>query len=159
MPTQQGSVALLNDPIAQEMLQAPIPLRLAYNWLDGTPRVVPIGFHWSGSEIVIGSPPDAPKMKALTDGSKVAVTIDSNQMPYHVLLIRGTVSVSIHEGIIPEYVAYSKRYFGEEGGNAWIQQLTPICPQMARVAIKPEWVAILDFDHRFPSALEKAMGM
>ena len=30
---------------------------------------------------------------------------------------------------------------------------------MARIAIKPEWVAILDFDHRFPSALEKAMGM
>jgi len=159
MPTKQGSLDLLNDPIAQEMLQAPIPLRLAYNWSDGSPRCVPIGFHWNGSEIVIGSPPDAPKMKALGQNSKVAVTIDSNQMPFHVLLIRGTVGVSIHDGIIPEYVAYSKRYFGEEGGNAWIRQLTPICPKMARIAIKPTWAAILDFDHRFPSALERAMGM
>ena len=85
MPTKQGSLDLLDDPIAQEMLQAPIPLRLAYNWLDGSPRCVPIGFHWTGSEIVIGSPPEAPKMKALTEDAKVAVTIDSTQMPYHVL--------------------------------------------------------------------------
>jgi hypothetical protein len=159
MATKQGGLDLLNDPIAQEMLQAPIPLRLAYNWLDGSPRCIPIGFHWTGSEIIIGSPPDSPKMKALTDGSKVAVTIDGNTMPYHVLLLRGTVTVSIQEGIIPEYIAYSKRYFGEEGGNAWIQQLTPICPAMARITIQPTWAAILDFDHRFPSALERAMGM
>ncbi|MBI1259852.1 MAG: pyridoxamine 5'-phosphate oxidase [Chloroflexi bacterium] len=159
MPTKQGSVELLNDPVAQEMLQAPIPMRLAYNWSDGSPRCVPIGFHWNGSEIVIGSPVDAPKLKVLSNGSKVAITIDSNQMPYHVLLLRGTVSLSLHEGIIPEYVAYSKRYFGEEGGNAWIQQITPMCPQMTRIAVKPTWVAILDFDHRFPSAIERAMGM
>ena len=159
MPTKQGSVDLLNDPIAQEMLQAPFPLRLAYNWLDGSPRVVPLGFHWNGSEIINGAPIGAPKLKALAKNPKVAITIDSNQMPYHVLMICGTASMSVEDGIIPEYVAYSKRYFGEEGGNAWIQQLAPICPKMVRIAIKPEWVGILDFDHRLPSALAKSMGM
>lgn len=32
MPTAQGSVTLLVDPIAQELLQSKIPSRLAYVW-------------------------------------------------------------------------------------------------------------------------------
>ena len=35
--------------------------------------------------------------------------------------------------------------------------MVQLCPRMARVFITPEWVAILDFETRFPSALEKAM--
>ena len=109
MPTKQGGLELLSDPVAQEMLQAPFPMRLAYVWTDGSPRVVPIGFHWDGSDLVIGSPPDAPKLKALKANPKVALTIDSNQMPYHVLMIRGTAHMKTHEGIIPEYRAYCIR--------------------------------------------------
>ena len=37
MPTQQGDVALLDDPVAQRLLQSPAPARLAYVWTDGTP--------------------------------------------------------------------------------------------------------------------------
>ena len=32
MPTKQGNVALLNDPVAQELLKSTVPARLAYNW-------------------------------------------------------------------------------------------------------------------------------
>ncbi len=103
MPTKQGNVGLLDDPVAQKMLQSTVPARFAYNWTDGTPRVVPIGFHWNGSEIVLGTPDDAPKMKALHDGDAVAVTIDSDTMPYKVLLIRGTIRVDVVDGIAPEY--------------------------------------------------------
>src|SRR5262245_33904799 len=78
MTTKQGSLSLLNDPVAQKMLQSAVPARFAYNWRDGTPRVVPIWFHWNGSEVVLGTPPDAPKMKVLQDGAKVALTIDSD---------------------------------------------------------------------------------
>jgi general stress protein 26 len=138
------------------MLQAPFPMRLAYVWTDGTPRIVPIGFHWTGSEIVIGGPPKAPKMKALTKNPKVAITIDSNSMPYHVLMMRGTASITVHDGIIPEYVAYCNRYMGE-GAAAWLQQVGAMMPQMARIAITPTWVAILDFQERFPSEVERAM--
>jgi hypothetical protein len=28
---------------------------------------------------------------------------------------------------------------------------------MVRIAIKPEWVSIIDFEKRFPSAIEAAM--
>lgn len=45
MAGHQGDLALLNDPIAQALLQSTIPARLAYSWTDGTPRVVPIWFH------------------------------------------------------------------------------------------------------------------
>ena len=134
-----------------------MPARLAYNWRDGTPRVVPIGFHWNGAEIVLGTPPDAPKMKVLKDGDPVALTIDSDTRPYKVLLIRGPIRIDTMDGIAPEYAAMSTRVMGEEDGAAWLAQLAPICPRMSRVFIKPTWVGILDFETRFPSAIERAM--
>jgi hypothetical protein len=157
MATQQGSTELLNDPVAQRLLQSTIPARFAYNWTDGTPRVVPHGFHWNGTEIVLGTSTDAPKMKALKDGDHVALTIDSDAMPYKVLMIRGTVRLDEVEGIAPEYAAMTFRVFGEEGGRAWLEQLKPLWPRMARVFITPTWAGILDFEGRFPSALERAM--
>jgi hypothetical protein len=96
--------------------------RLAYNWTDGTPRVVPIWFHWNGSEIVFAGPPDAPKMKVLTDGTKVALTIDNDTMPDKVPLVRGPVRTDTVEGMAPEYAASARRYLGDEGGDAWIGQ-------------------------------------
>jgi hypothetical protein len=157
MTTPQGSLDLLNDPVAQQLLQSTIPARLAYTWTDGTPRVVPIWFHWNGSEVVLGSPPDAPKLKALHDGTKVALTIDGDTMPYKVLLIRGSVRTDGVDGVTPEYAASAKRTFGEEHGEAWLENVRAMGSQMARIAITPEWVGIIDFESRFPSALERAM--
>ena len=157
MPTRQGDLALLDDPVAQQLLRSTIPARFAYSWRDGTPRVVPIGFHWNGTEVVLGTFPDAPKMRALRDGAQVALTIDSDTMPHKVLLVRGTVRTDTVEGIAPEYAAMTKRTFGEEPGQAWLDTLRPLCPRMARVFVRPAWVGILDFEARFPSALERAM--
>ncbi len=39
---------VLNDKVAQELLNSPELAKLAYNRTDGTPRVVPIWFHWDG---------------------------------------------------------------------------------------------------------------
>ncbi|MEZ4861003.1 MAG: pyridoxamine 5'-phosphate oxidase family protein [Caldilineaceae bacterium] len=158
MPTKQGDLAYLNDPVAQRLLQSTVPARFAYNWSDGTPRVVPIGFHWNGAEIVLGTPPDAPKMKVLKDGDQVALTIDSDTMPYKVLLIRGPIHLDTVDGIAPEYAAMCKRVFGEEGGQVWLAQVAPIFPRMSRIFINPSWVGILDFETRFPSAIERAMA-
>jgi hypothetical protein len=97
-------------------------------------------------------------MKVFKDGMQVALTIDSDTMPYQVLLMRGPVRVDTVEGIAPEYAAMTMRVFGEEGGKAWLEQLRPICPRMSRIFIKPTWVGLLDFQSRFPSALERAMS-
>ncbi|WP_020142112.1 pyridoxamine 5'-phosphate oxidase family protein [Terracoccus sp. 273MFTsu3.1] len=157
MTTRQGSLALLDDEVAQRLLRSPLPARLAYSWTDGSPRVVPIGFHWNGKELVFGTPPDAPKMRALRDGDRAAVSIDTDEMPYKVLQIRGRVRTDTVEGIAPEYEAMTVRMLGEEQGRAWLTTLRAITTQMSRVFVTPEWVAVLDFESRFPSALERAM--
>jgi hypothetical protein len=153
MPVQQGDLSLLQDPVAQELLASKIPARLAYIWTDGTPRVVPIWFHWTGSEVVLGTPPKAPKLKALSKNPKVSLTIDSNDFPNKVLLIRGSARLEAVEGIVPEYALAAERYFGPKQAQAWISQLRGMVPSMVRIGITPEWVGILDFKTRFPSAL------
>lgn len=153
MPTRQGDVALMNDPVAQRLLNSTIPAHLAYNWLDGTPRVVPIWFHWNGEELVLGSPPKAPKLRALRKNPTVSLTIDEAVWPYQVLLVRGTATVQTVKGIVPEYAQSAKRYFGEEQGEQWVAQMAAMTSEMGRIAIRPEWVGILDFETRFPSAI------
>lgn len=158
MPTKQGDVALLNDPIAQELLRSTIPARLAYVWHDGTPRVIPIWFHWNGAELVMGTPLKAPKLKVLQDNSKVALTIDTDSWPHRVLQLRGTARVETVDGVVPEYATAAQRYFGEEQGRVWVEQVKGMFPQMARISVRPEWVSLLDFETRFPSAIEAALA-
>src|SRR5947199_9076884 len=110
-PVKQGDLALLEHPFSQELLASQIPARLAYVWTDGTPRVVPIWFHWNGREIVMASPPKAPKLKALAKNPKVALTIDDNTFPHKVLLIRGKARLDDVDGMAPEYEAAAGRYF------------------------------------------------
>ncbi len=147
----QGDVKLLQDPVAQELLRSKIPARLAYTWTDGSPRVVPIWFHWTGSSLVFGTPARAPKLKALRERPDVAITIDDNAYPHRVLLIRGIATIEMRDEVVEEYVKAAERYFGAEQSAQWIAQIkgTP----MARIEVTPTWVAVLDFQTRFPSAL------
>jgi PPOX class probable F420-dependent enzyme len=153
MPVKQGGLELLEHPVSKELMQSRIPARLAYIWTDGTPRVVPIWFHWDGKEFVLATPPKAPKLKALARNPKVALTIDDNTFPHKVLSVRGTAHLQTVEGIVPEYAAAAERYFGRQQGQAWVAQLRGTTPSMVRIAITPQWVGILDFQTRFPSAL------
>jgi Pyridoxamine 5'-phosphate oxidase len=150
---KQGSLELLQHPISKELMQSKIPARLAYVWTDGTPRVVPIWFHWNGKQFVLASPPKAPKLKALAQNAKVALTIDDNNFPHKVLLVRGTARLENVDGIVPEYAAAAERYFGPEQGKAWVGQLRGMIRSMVRISVTPEWVGLLDFQTRFPSAL------
>ena len=158
MPTQQGSIALLDDPVARDLLRSTVPARLSYVWRHGTPRVVPMWFHWNGREIVLGTPADAPKVKALSPTAKVALTIDDDTWPYHVLHIRGTARVEQVTGVVPEYALAAERYFGPDQGRAWIAQVEGMFSHMVRIAVTPEWVAVLDFEKRLPSAIASALS-
>jgi PPOX class probable F420-dependent enzyme len=153
MPVKQGDLNLLLHPASQQLLQSKIPARLAYVWTDGTPRVVPIWFHWNGKEFVLATPPKAPKLKALAKNPKVALTIDDNNFPHKVLLIRGTATLEPMKGIVPEYAQAAERYFGPQQGKGWVAQLQSMIQEMVRITITPEWVGLLDFQTRFPSAL------
>lgn len=46
-------MTVLDDPVAQELLDSAFPARIAYIGTDGAPRAVPVGFLWNGSEIVV----------------------------------------------------------------------------------------------------------
>jgi len=153
MAVSQGDLGLLQYPASQELLKSKIPARLAYIWMDGTPRVIPIWFHWNGRELVLGTPSKAPKLKALAKNPKVSLTIDDNTFPHKVLLIRGTATLQTVQGIVPEYAAAAERYFGREQGQAWVSQLRGMIADMVRITVTPEWVGLLDFQTRFPSAL------
>ena len=150
-PVEQGDLKLLEQPASLELLQSKIPARLAYIWTDGTPRVEPIW--WNGRDIVMASPPKAPKLKALARNPKVSLTIDDNTFPHKVLMIRGTARMEPVDGIVPEYAAAAQRYFGDTQGEAWLSQLRTMISSMVRITITPEWVGLLDFQTRFPSAL------
>jgi len=148
-----GDRSLLGDPVAQELLQSRVPARLAYTWADGTPRVVPIWFHWTGAELVFASFANAPKAAAISDGDVLAATIDTVEFPHQVLIVRGPVTLTKVDGVVEEYALAARRYFGDDQGDAWIAQLPAGAP-MVRIALRPEHVTILDFQTRFPSALE-----
>lgn len=155
----QGDLALLHDPIAQQLLHSTIPARFAYIWHDGTPRVVPIWFHWDGETVVVAGPPDAPKVDAIRAHPQVALTIDdASSWPYRELVIRGTAEVEVVDGLAPEYVAAAERYFGEEQGRNWVQMVDQMVSQTARIRIRPTWVGVIDFETRFPSAIARHMS-
>lgn len=158
MVTQQGDVALLQDPVAQELLRSATPARLAYTVRDGSPRVVPIWFHWNGTEIVMGSPAGSPKARAISRNPAVALTIDGIVWPYKVLQVRGMAKVEMVAGVVPEYAMAAERYFGPEAGQAWIAQIRGMFTEMARITITPQWVGVIDFEQRFPNVIEAAMA-
>jgi len=70
-----------------------------------------------------------------------------------VLLIRGTARLEPVEGVVPEYAAAAERYFDPELAKNWLGQLRTQVSSMVRITITPEWVGLLDFQTRFPSAL------
>ena len=146
---------VMNDPLAQELLTSTIPARLAYTGLDGFPRAIPIGFLWDGTRFVIGTATNSPKMQALRANPKVALTIDTNTFPPHVLLVRGAARVEIVDGVVPEYLEASKRYVPPEQWEAFEKQVRALYKQQGRITIVPQWAKLLDFETRLPSAQEE----
>ena len=146
---------VLNDPLAQKLLNSTVPARLAYNGLDGFPRVIPVGYIWNGAQFVTCTATNAPKVRALAANPKVALTIDTNDQLPEVLLVRGTASVEVVDGIPPEYLEACKKYMLAKDWQAFEAGVHTLYPQMARITITPEWAKLLDFETRFPIAVEK----
>jgi hypothetical protein len=155
MTSQQEPISILNnDPVAQTLLQSDMPASLGYVWPDGTPRVTPIWFYWTGKAFVLGSPLNAPKMRVLSNETPVSLTIDTREWPYKVLFIRGTARAETVDSVFPEYTAMAKRYLGDEAGQGFAELFKSRFSQMARITADPEWVAVQDFVTRYPSAWE-----
>lgn len=146
---------ILADPVAQELLDSAIPARLAYTATDDTPRVVPVGFWWNGHEFFVATVPFAPKVKALRRKPAVAVTIDTEGFPPHVLLVRGTARITIVDGVPSEYLAASRKVVPEEQWADFEAGVRALYTEMALIAITPTWVKVLDFETRLPDAVRR----
>ena len=157
----QGDLALLDTELAQRLLAAPIPARMAFIALDGTPRVVPSWFHWTGRELVtvtylagpnIGIRHPATRVAALRARPDVAVTIDTETSPPQSLSLRGRVEITEVDGLAPEYATAARRYLGEEAAAGLLAGMDQPGTVQARIALRPTWVGLLDFGTRMPSA-------
>jgi hypothetical protein len=149
---------VLTDPLAQELLHSPLLARLGYNGPDGAPRVVPIGYLWNGSTFVVCTATMAPKVRALEMNPKVALSIDTDTQPPHVLLVRGSAGVEIVDGVPDEFLEASKKVLPPERWAEFEAQVRSLYPQMARITIEPEWAKLLDFETRFPIAVEQLVS-
>jgi hypothetical protein len=149
----QGDLRLLQTALAQELLDSRIPARVAFTGHDGDPRVFPTHFLWTGDELVLGTYAGAYKIKAMRARPRVAVTIDTEGFPPRVLQIRGTATVTDVEGLVPEYAAAMRRHVGGAQAERFLREADQPGLRMARIAIRPTWVGLLDFERRLPRAL------
>lgn len=145
---------VLNDPLAQELLHSPLLARMAYNGMDGNPRAIPIGYLWNGARFVMCTASIAPKVRALRANPRAALTIDTETQPPHILLVRGTTSVEIVDGVPAEYLQASWKSVPEEQRAAFEAQVRDLYKQMARITLEPEWAKLIDFETRFPIAVQ-----
>ncbi|WP_223166837.1 pyridoxamine 5'-phosphate oxidase [Nonomuraea sp. SYSU D8015] len=162
MDFPQGDVRLLETDLAQRLLHSTIPARLAYIATDGTPRVMSTWYVWTGEELVMATYVHCPpigihrppyRLRALRANPDVAITIDTEPQPPQVLLLRGRVSITEMAGMVPEQAEAARRFLGEEGGAGYVAQADHPDTKMARIALRPTWVGVLDFQSRLPEVM------
>ncbi|MET7963984.1 pyridoxamine 5'-phosphate oxidase family protein [Micromonospora zamorensis] len=151
MGLPQGDLKLLDTPVAQRLLAASLVARLAYTSRDGTPRLIPVNFLWTGDELVVGAFAGTYKIRDLRARPDVAVCIDTADGLPEVLMLRGKVTLAEVEGVLPEYAAIQRAGMGDEAGNAYIRAIDTPDLRMVRIGLRPAWVAVVDFQDRFPS--------
>jgi len=146
---------ILNRPISQDLLARDLT-RLAYVAKDGTPRNVPIGFTWNGSEIVMCTAKNAPKLPALRKNPMVALTIYTEEHPPKILLLRGRAELDVVDGIPDEYLKANGTYqMTPQQRVDWEAGVRSLYNSMVRIVVQPTWVKLIDFETTLPSAVEE----
>lgn len=137
----------LSTPGAQELLASTSAGHLAYIGKDETPRVVPVGFFWTGTQFVVATASTAPKVAALSVRPAVALAIDTGDTPEQAraLSVRGQASIQIVDGPVEEYLAAARKAMDAEAAAEFERDVRQMYDQMARIAITPNWVRYYDF--------------
>jgi nitroimidazol reductase NimA-like FMN-containing flavoprotein (pyridoxamine 5'-phosphate oxidase superfamily) len=146
---------ILSRPIAQELLTGPHLARLAYTGLDGAPRVVPIGFLWNGRELDMWTAVGSAKVKALAADPRAALTIDTAGIPPRVLLVRGTATLTTHQGVPDGFIEAAPKTVPPDQLEGWTAGVHALYDSMVQVSVTPSWVKLLDFETTIPSAVQE----
>jgi len=150
--------AELDVPGARALLEGTSSAHLSYVGTDGTPRCVPVGVFWTGTELVISTAVTAPKVRALTARPDVALSIDRGDTPggAQALSIRGRADITIVDGVVPEYLAAARTSMGDEAAAAFEENVRRMYDQMARIAVRPTWLRFYDYGSgRMPRFLQE----
>lgn len=153
-----ATIAVLAEPEPQRLLRERPLARMAYNGTDGLPRVIPVGFLWTGADIVVCTATTSPKVRALTERPHVALTVDSDEggEANHTLSVRGVARIEIVDGVPDEYVAASAKSYSGEQARQFEENVRATYPEMARISIRPTWARYYDYGAgRLPTFLRR----
>ncbi|AKU16951.1 pyridoxamine 5'-phosphate oxidase family protein [Luteipulveratus mongoliensis] len=155
---QNEITEVLDRPLSRELLARDLT-RLAYVAKDGTPRTIPIAFAWNGSEAVMCTAKNAPKLHALKANPMVALTIDTEAHPPKILLIRGRAELDYVDGIPQEYLQPTSSYeMSAEQRVEWEAGVRSLYHDgMVRIVVTPTWAKLIDFESTLPSAVEELL--
>ena len=148
----------LSTPGAQDLLASTSAAHLAYIAKDGTPRVMPVGYFWTGHQFIVSTATTAPKVAALSARADVALTIDGGDTPdqARTISVRGKASVEIIDGVVPEFLAAARKVMDAAAAAEFERNVRGMYKQMARIAITPLWVRFYDFGAgRMPRFLQE----
>jgi hypothetical protein len=149
MALPQGDVGLLGSDVAQRLLVSKELARLAYVAADDTPRVFPMLFHWTGTEVVLST----------FGGCQGSRPSGQARRRYHYRRRIHSARGAPHpragvghrcRGDSPEYALALRRYGGEEQAAAQVATVDHPGTKMVRIAVHPAWVGVLDFKTRLP---------
>ncbi len=152
--TKEEIAEILAEPYSQQLLNGSEPARMAYNGLDGDPRVIPIGFWTDDERILMATVPKAAKVAALRKHPAVALTIDQGAFPPKALLIRGAAEVELVEGVPDGYLTAGRKVMTDEQYPQWEAGVQSLYTDMAVITITPTWAKLLDFETTIPKAVE-----
>ncbi|MBN9101569.1 MULTISPECIES: pyridoxamine 5'-phosphate oxidase family protein [unclassified Pseudonocardia] len=148
----QTVTGTLARPIAQELLASAMA-RLSYLGVDGDPRVIPIGFWWTGEKIVLATAVRSAKVTAIRHHPRVALVIDRFGMPPRSLLVRGSATVEIVDGVPAEYLAGAPKLMPAGAVPGWQAGVRALYEEMAVITITPDHVVLHDFETTIPRAV------
>lgn len=81
---------------------------------DGTPQVTPVWFDYNGSVIRVNSAKGRTKVRNMTEGAPVALSILDPDNPYRYMQVRGKVTRVTEEGAGAHIDSLAKKYLGKD---------------------------------------------
>jgi PPOX class probable F420-dependent enzyme len=120
---------------------------LATHRKDGSTMLSPVWHEWAdgGFSIVIGA--DDPKSLHLQRDARLTVLVAQHEPPYASIELRGSAVLSRSSGVHAIARRIAIRYLGEEGGNAYADQLAAESLELVRLV--PGTVRAWDFRDDF----------
>lgn len=149
---------MLESAIAQRLLASAVPARLAYRALDGTPRVLPMWFHWTGTELVLATHVPSHEVDALAaDPASPSPSTPRPARPRRCSCAAAPSSrrsTGWCRSTRPPPAGTSATSTRPAG---LVAQVDRPGSRMARIAVRPTWVGVLDFQTWFPGNFPAAL--